>query len=132
MHFILCVVGVCCKEFSISLPEKIEAISGSCVIMNCRFEIKEQYDTDLTERATGVWFKDGTDVNSNLVFNSSTSGQKSFIRGNTTGKLKYKDCTTVFYDLRLNHSGQYLFRIEGEGKLKWTYTRHVSIDLMGE
>ncbi len=129
----MCVVGVCCREFSIRLPEKIEALCGSCVIINCRFEIKEQFDTDLTESTTGAWFKDGTNVNSNLVFNSSTSGQNSFIRGNITGKLKDKDCTTVFYDLRLNHSGRYLFRIEGEGKLKWTYkTRHVSIDVMGE
>ncbi len=131
--FVMCVVGVCCREFSISLPEKIEALSGSCVIINCRFEIEEQYDTDLTERATGVWFKDGTDVKNNLVFNSSTSGQNSFIRGNITGKLKYKDCTTVFYDLRLNHSGQYFFRIEGKGELKLTYkNRNVSINVMGE
>ncbi len=128
----VCVVGVCCREFSISLPEKIEALRGSCVIINCRFEIKEQFDTDLTESTTGLWFKDGTNVNSNLVFNSSTSGQNSFIRGNITGKLKDKDCTTVFYDLRLNHSGRYFFRIEGKGELKWTYTRHVSIDVMGE
>ncbi len=129
----VCVVGVCCREFSISLPEKIEALSGSCVIINCRIDIKEKYDTDLTERATGVWFKDGTDVKNNLVFNSSTSGQNSFIRGSITGKLKYKDCTTVFYDLRSNHSGQYFFRIEGEGGLKWIYKkRNVSIDVMGE
>ncbi len=71
-------------------------------------------------------------MKNNLVFNSSTSGQNSSIRGNITGKLKDKDCTTVFYDLRSNHSRQYLFRIEGEGKLKWTYTRYVSIDVMGE
>ncbi len=129
----MCVVGVCCREFNISLPEKIEALSGSCVIINCRFEIQDKYNTDLTERATGVWLKDGADANSNLVFNSSTSSQISVIRGNITGKLKDKDCTTVFYELRSNHSGKYYFRIEGEDKLKWTYsTTHVSIDVMGE
>ncbi len=129
----MCVVGVCCREFSISLPEKIEALSGSCVIIKCRFEIENIYNTDLTERATGLWLKDGTDVQNNLVFNSSTSSQNSFIKGNITGKLKDKDCSTVFYDLRSSHSGQYYFRIEGEDKLKATFKQaSVSIDVMGE
>uniref|UniRef100_A0A8C2GBL8 Ig-like domain-containing protein n=1 Tax=Cyprinus carpio TaxID=7962 RepID=A0A8C2GBL8_CYPCA len=113
--------GVCCRDFNITLPQKIEALSGSCVIIKCRFEIQEQYDKNHTERATGQWFKDGTDVIKHLVFNSSTSSQKSFMKGNITGKLKDKDCTTVFHDLRSNHSGQYYFRIEGEGGLKWNY-----------
>ncbi len=129
----MCVVGVCCREFSISLPEKIEALSGSCVIIKCRFEIQDKYNTDLTERAAGVWFKDGADANSNVVFNSSTSSQISVIRGNITGKLKDNDCTTVFYELSSKHRGQYYFRIEGKGELKWTYsTTHVSIHVMGE
>ncbi|XP_042598021.1 sialic acid-binding Ig-like lectin 7 isoform X1 [Cyprinus carpio] len=114
--------GVCCRDFSISLPQNIQALSGSCVTIKCRFEIQEKYDKNLTERATGLWFKDGTDVNNNLVFNSSTSSQNSFMKGNITGKLKDKNCTTVFHDLRSNHSGQYYFRIEGEGELKWTYS----------
>ncbi|XP_016408685.1 myelin-associated glycoprotein-like [Sinocyclocheilus rhinocerous] len=115
--------AVCCRDFNISLPQKIEALSGSCVIIKCRFEIQVQYDKNLTERATGQWFKNGIDVNNNLVFNSSTSSQNSFMKGNITGKLKDKDCTTVFHDLRSNHIGQYYFRIEGEGGLKWTYTK---------
>uniref|UniRef100_A0A8C1MDK9 Ig-like domain-containing protein n=1 Tax=Cyprinus carpio TaxID=7962 RepID=A0A8C1MDK9_CYPCA len=113
--------GVCCRDFNITLPQKIEALNGSCVIIKCRFEIQKQYDKDLTERATGLWLKDGINVNNNLVFNSSTSSQNSFMKGNITGKLKDKDCTTVFHELRSYHSGQYYFRIEGEGELTWTY-----------
>ncbi|XP_026087736.1 Schwann cell myelin protein-like [Carassius auratus] len=123
--------GVCCGDFNIYLPEKIKALSGSCVIIKCRFEIKEEFDKDLTERATGVWFKDGTEANKNVVFNSRTSSRNFLIRGNITGKLKDKDCTTVFYDLRSNHKGQYFFRIEGEGKLKETYRQaNVSINVI--
>ncbi|XP_016349246.1 Schwann cell myelin protein-like isoform X3 [Sinocyclocheilus anshuiensis] len=96
--------GVCCRDFNIYLPERIEALSGSCVIIKCRFEIEEQYDKDLTESAKGVWYKDRNDVNRNVVFNSSTPRRNSFIRGNIIGKLKDKDCTTVFYDLRSYHS----------------------------
>ncbi|XP_059367295.1 myelin-associated glycoprotein-like isoform X3 [Carassius carassius] len=129
--FCFLIEGVCCRDFNISLPNKIKALSGSCVIIKCRFEIKEQYDKHLTERATGVWYKDGTNLNRNVVFNSSTSSRNLLIRGNITGKLKDKDCTTVFYDLRSNHSGQYLFRIESEGRLKHTYIQaNVSIDVI--
>uniref|UniRef100_A0A8C1Q6I4 Ig-like domain-containing protein n=1 Tax=Cyprinus carpio TaxID=7962 RepID=A0A8C1Q6I4_CYPCA len=115
--------GVCCRDFSITLPQSIQALNGSCVIIKCRFEIQKQYDKDLTERATGLWLKDGTDLNNNLVFNSGTSSQKSFMKGKITGKLKDKDCTTVFHDLRSDHSGKYHFRIEGEGGLKWTFSK---------
>ncbi|XP_059366467.1 sialic acid-binding Ig-like lectin 14 [Carassius carassius] len=54
------------------------------------------------------------------------------MKGKITGKLKDKNCTTVFYDLRSNHSGQYYFRIESEGGLKHTYIQaSVSIDVIG-
>ncbi|XP_056312336.1 sialic acid-binding Ig-like lectin 13 [Danio aesculapii] len=123
--------GVCCRDFSISLPEKIQALSGSCVIIKCRFEINETYDKDLTERAAGVWYKDKHDKSSSPVFNSSASMQNSFIKGNITGQLKDKNCTTVFYDVRSKHSGQYFFRIEGEGGLIWTFTKNsVSVDVI--
>ncbi|XP_050959250.1 sialic acid-binding Ig-like lectin 13 isoform X2 [Labeo rohita] len=122
IFFCFLLQGVCCRDFSISLPEKIEPLSGSCVIINCRFEINETYDKDLTATATGLWLKNGTDVNKNLVF-SSTSSQNSFIRGNITGKLKDRNCTTVFYEVRSIQSGQYYFRIEGKGGLKWTYAK---------
>uniref|UniRef100_A0A671L5W6 Myelin-associated glycoprotein-like n=1 Tax=Sinocyclocheilus anshuiensis TaxID=1608454 RepID=A0A671L5W6_9TELE len=122
---------VCCRDFNIYLPERIEALSGSCVIIKCRFEIEEQYDKDLTESAKGVWYKDRNDVNRNVVFNSSTPRRNSFIRGNIIGKLKDKDCTTVFYDLRSYHSGQYYFRVEGKGRLKETYIKNnVLIDVI--
>nr|XP_017210628.1 interference hedgehog-like [Danio rerio] len=48
--FAILLQGVCCKDFNISLPEKIQALSGSCVIIKCRFEINETYDKDLTEK----------------------------------------------------------------------------------
>ncbi|XP_017210804.1 sialic acid-binding Ig-like lectin 7 [Danio rerio] len=121
--------GVCCRDFSISLPEKIQALNGSCVIIKCRFDINETYDKDISERAAGVWYKDKHDRISSPVFNSSM--QNSFIKGKITGKLKDKDCNTVFYDVTSNHSGQYFFRIEGEGGLKWTYRKgNVSVNVI--
>ncbi|XP_056093355.1 sialic acid-binding Ig-like lectin 13 [Rhinichthys klamathensis goyatoka] len=112
--------GVRGRDFSISLPKKIKALSGSCVIIKCTLEIKDKFDKDLTKRATGCWYKDGTQFEK-IVFNAMSS-QNSIIRGNITGRLHEKNCTTMFYDVRSNYSGNYYFRIEGEGGLKWTYS----------
>ncbi|XP_067248270.1 sialic acid-binding Ig-like lectin 7 [Chanodichthys erythropterus] len=110
--------GVCCRDFSISLTEKIEALSGSSVIIKCTFEIKDKYLTE--SNATGFWLKDGTDQTKNRVFNSRDSKPDHF-KGKINGKLHEKSCTTIFYDVSSNHAGKYYFRIES-GTLKYTYT----------
>ncbi|XP_067248267.1 sialic acid-binding Ig-like lectin 7 [Chanodichthys erythropterus] len=118
--------GVCCRDFSISLTEKIEALSGSCVIINCTFEIEDKYDKNLTESdATGLWLKDGYNVNNHQVFNSRDSKPDHF-KGEITGNLHEKNCTTIFYDVSSNHNGKYYFRIESGG-LKYTYSERENI-----
>ncbi|XP_051747030.1 myelin-associated glycoprotein isoform X2 [Ctenopharyngodon idella] len=120
--FVFLLQGVCCRDFSISLPEKIEALSESCVIIKCTFEIVEDMDKELTESAaTGFWLKDGDNVNNNLVFNSSDPTPNHF-KGKITGKLHEKNCTTIFYNVSSNYNGEYYFRIES-GALKYTYTK---------
>ncbi|XP_059361359.1 myelin-associated glycoprotein-like [Carassius carassius] len=105
--FVFLLQGIHCRDFSISLPQNIQSLSGSCVIIKCRFEIQEQYDRDLTESAKGLWLKDGT---------------SNHFEFKITGKLHEKNCTTIFNHISSNHNGNYKFRIEGEGGLKWTYT----------
>ncbi|XP_077090267.1 sialic acid-binding Ig-like lectin 5 isoform X2 [Siphateles boraxobius] len=120
--FVFLLQGVCCRDFSISLPEKIEALSGSCVIIKCTFEIKKADDKDLTERdATGLWRRDGTN---DVVFNSRDH-KPNYFKGNITGKLHEKNCTTIFYDVSSNHNGKYYFRIES-GRLKYSYIKSTS------
>uniref|UniRef100_A0A8C2FAA0 Ig-like domain-containing protein n=1 Tax=Cyprinus carpio TaxID=7962 RepID=A0A8C2FAA0_CYPCA len=118
--------GVCCRDFSISLPQNIQALNGSCVIIKCRFEIQEQYDRDLTERAAkGLWFKDGDKMNDHLVFHS-TDPKPNHFNGKITGNLHEKNCTTIFYNVSSEHTGRYYFRIESGG-LKYFYTVNTSI-----
>nr|XP_055046284.1 Schwann cell myelin protein-like [Misgurnus anguillicaudatus] len=119
--FILLLQGVWCGDWNISLPEKIEALSGSCVTINCTFDIKSEYDKYLTDSAAGVWLKDGTNYQRNVVFYSNRTDH--YFEGNITGKLKSKNCTTIFYNVTSNHSGQFFFRIEGNGEPKWTYSQ---------
>ncbi|XP_051543938.1 uncharacterized protein LOC127434920 [Myxocyprinus asiaticus] len=120
--------GVLCSDWHISLPDKIEALSGSCVTIKCAFDIKKDYYQDLTQSAAGLWLKD--EPNDNTVFDSRNPGEKHF-RGEITGKLQEKNCTTIFTDISSNHSGKYYFRIEGNGGLKYTYTTgYVTINVI--
>uniref|UniRef100_A0A8C2B8L1 Ig-like domain-containing protein n=1 Tax=Cyprinus carpio TaxID=7962 RepID=A0A8C2B8L1_CYPCA len=120
--------GVCCRDFSISLPQNIQALSGSCVTIKCRFEIQEQYDKNLTESAAiGLWFKDGDKMNDHLVFHS-TDPQPNCFNGKITGNLHEKNCTTIFYNVSSKHTGRYYFRIES-GDLKYFYTMNTSINV---
>ncbi|XP_058628172.1 myelin-associated glycoprotein-like [Onychostoma macrolepis] len=120
----MCLVGVFCR-YSVSLPEKIEALRGSCVIIKCTFEIEDKYDRDLTENATtGLWLKDGTEEDPHQVFNSRDHKPDNF-NGKITGKLHEKNCTTVFYNVSSNHNGKYYFRIKSE-YLKYTYKQSFS------
>ncbi|CAM4566172.1 unnamed protein product [Leuciscus chuanchicus] len=123
--FVFVLQGVCCRDFTISLPEKIEALSGSCVIIKCTFEIQESFDKELSESAAiGVWLKDGTNVDKHQVFNSRVHSSNHF-KGAITGKLHEKNCTTIFYNVSSNHTGKYFLRIES-GALKYTYTVNTS------
>ncbi|XP_073672006.1 uncharacterized protein [Paramisgurnus dabryanus] len=70
---------VWCEDWSISLPKKIEALSGSCVTINCRFDINSEYDKDLTDSAAGVWLKDGTDIEGNGGLKWTYTQKSAFI-----------------------------------------------------
>ncbi|XP_073723611.1 sialic acid-binding Ig-like lectin 14 [Misgurnus anguillicaudatus] len=122
--------GVWCEDWPISLPEKIEALSGSCVTINCTFTIDNKYNTYLTNTpVVGVWLKHGTEFPKNAVFYSNK--QENQFKGNITGQLKDRNCTTIFHNVTSNHTGIYKFRIEGDGGLKYTYTqKSVSINVI--
>ncbi|KAK3544989.1 hypothetical protein QTP86_031014, partial [Hemibagrus guttatus] len=113
--------AVLCREFSISLPESVEALRGLCVLIPCSFQVEEQYDADLQRDPTGIWLKDGTDVNRNKVFNSKVTTENK-IEGEIIGDLLVKNCTTIFYDIRQSDNGDYYFRLDISKYLKYTYT----------
>ncbi|MCI4388635.1 hypothetical protein PGIGA_G00088350 [Pangasianodon gigas] len=119
-------ISVLCSDFSISLPESVEALRGLCVLIPCSFEIEEQYDADLQKDLTGIWFKDDPFNNYNKVFNSKVTKENK-IEGKIIGDLRMKNCTTIFYSIRQSDSGEYYFRIETSGKLKYTYASSVRI-----
>ncbi|XP_062868558.1 myelin-associated glycoprotein-like [Trichomycterus rosablanca] len=130
--------AVLCREFSIDLPEKVEALNGSCVLLPCTFQIRKEFDSDLQNDPTGIWKKSSflhvtNDVwNENRyteVFNSKQSEQNQ-IKGKITGDLKQKNCTTIFYNIQESNTGNYMFKLETPGALKWNFKeRTVSINV---
>ncbi|XP_053364155.1 myelin-associated glycoprotein-like isoform X2 [Clarias gariepinus] len=112
--------AVLCSKFSISLPGSVEALRGLCVLIPCSFQIDGQYDTQLQGDTTGIWTKDSTDHQTNTVFNSKIPEQNK-IKGEIIGDLRMKNCTTVFYNISESDRGDYYFRIETPGTLKYTY-----------
>ncbi|GAA6078111.1 B-cell receptor CD22-like isoform X1 [Tachysurus ichikawai] len=86
-------------EFSIRLPESVDALRGLCVLIPCSFQITERYDGDLQRDPTGIWLKDGINV-----FNSKVTTENK-IEGEIIGDLLMKNCTTIFYNIRQTDSG---------------------------
>ncbi|XP_056312376.1 sialic acid-binding Ig-like lectin 14 [Danio aesculapii] len=119
--------GVLCG-FSISLPERVEALEGSCVYIPCTFEIEEKYKDNLTDTAKRLWYKDGKPA---VVVFDSNSPDSGLLKGEIFGKPTEKNCSTRFDNLKPTDNGSYFFRLEGSGGLKYSYTKekhnHVEI-----
>ncbi|XP_061097764.1 B-cell receptor CD22-like isoform X2 [Conger conger] len=95
--------GALGREWAVWMPQSIEALSGSCVLIPCRFEMPEYnsyygspYDYLLKrypDSVTGLWRKDRT-----TVFDSRSQSE-SHLKGMMTGNLLQKRCTTVLENL---------------------------------
>ncbi|XP_073669917.1 B-cell receptor CD22-like [Paramisgurnus dabryanus] len=53
--FIFLLQGVWCADFSISMPGQIDALIGSCFIIDCRYEVQDMYNSYLDSTTSGLW-----------------------------------------------------------------------------
>ncbi|XP_074549170.1 B-cell receptor CD22-like [Halichoeres trimaculatus] len=93
-------------------PEKMEALSGSCLQIPCNFSTKAYHNFD-QEEVFGVWIKNHRYFehgSENVIYNSSRTINPYPM--NITGNLKQKECTTLFSNINLTHEDVYYFRIE--------------------
>ncbi|XP_059183428.1 B-cell receptor CD22-like [Centropristis striata] len=96
----------------ITAPQKMEALSGSCLQIPCNFRVNSGIKAESTSHV-GVWVKTNPNVNkypSNVIFNSSS--QAKGYPMNLTGKLSEKNCTTLFSSLITTYTDTYYFRYE--------------------
>ncbi|MCI4388651.1 hypothetical protein PGIGA_G00088480 [Pangasianodon gigas] len=115
--FICCLFqGVLCREFSISLPESIEALRGLCVLIPCSFDFKEQYDEELQNNPRGVWYKGDSWAKHKVFSSKTTEGNK--IDGKIIGDLYRKNCTTIFYNINSPISPSITLYREDQGEVE--------------
>ncbi|XP_064159719.1 myelin-associated glycoprotein-like [Anguilla rostrata] len=116
--------GALGREWAVWVPQSIEALSGSCVLIPCTFDIESEYDKDLTDEANGLWKKSSN--KGDIVFDSIKTNYK--IKGRLTGKLKEKNCTTILDRFPPSYSDKYFFRLEALNKLKYDFPTAVIIN----
>ncbi|KAL4009474.1 hypothetical protein ACER0C_003326 [Sarotherodon galilaeus] len=102
-------------DLFITAPKKMEALSGSCLQIPCRFRPKDEWKFNSTRKIFGVWIKNYVYFDiypNNVIFNSS--GTVSIYPMSITGNLSQRDCTTLFSNLTTNYTDTYFFRVESE------------------
>ncbi|XP_068438293.1 sialic acid-binding Ig-like lectin 12 [Clinocottus analis] len=105
----------CFTDLFITAPQKMDALSGSCLQIPCNFRAKKDHDFNNRQPTFGVWIKHDSNFGSNpsnVIFNSS--GTVTTYPMNFTGNLIEKNCTTVFSSLLKMYTDVYFFRAENE------------------
>nr|XP_055047330.1 Schwann cell myelin protein-like isoform X2 [Misgurnus anguillicaudatus] len=118
--------GILCV-FNISLPNNTTVLNGSCAFIPCTFDIDPIYNSDLTNNAKRMWFKDGNTV---LKVFDSSSPKTALLKGSIFGKATEKNCTTRFDYVTQNNKETYYFRLEGNNNLKYSFVSRIQINVI--
>ncbi|KAL2085484.1 hypothetical protein ACEWY4_018804 [Coilia grayii] len=99
-------------KYSLTLPGEIETLAGSCVLIPCNFTLPENCKINSSRFIRAIWIKGGKHTNNKVVFNSTHNTNIGFERIEIRGNLHQQNCTTIFYNVKSNHTGHYYFRVE--------------------
>ncbi|XP_070842762.1 B-cell receptor CD22-like [Chaetodon trifascialis] len=117
VFFVSGVLAACPRDphVSITAPKKMEALSGSCLLIPCTFRAKSEQEFDGKRETFGVWIKNDfrfSQSPNNVVFNSSRTHNTYPMR--ITGNLRERNCTTVFSNLTTSYTEKFFFRAENK------------------
>ncbi|XP_001920051.2 myelin-associated glycoprotein isoform X1 [Danio rerio] len=104
-------------QYSAVMPHTVTALTGSCVQIPCTFNTSDFEDKlkKTVKSFYGLWLKkipQYGNTDSFIAFNSSNNIIRGFSDIQITGNLSERNCTTVFYNIMMNHSDNYYFRLE--------------------
>ncbi|XP_051776229.1 myelin-associated glycoprotein-like [Erpetoichthys calabaricus] len=105
--------GALCKDPLMSLPQNIEALDGSCVVIPCTFKPIEALGRD----QIGVWISNDPWKGNKVFRKDTTYGVWTNVRV-TIGHVRAGNCSTRLDRVGPQQGGTYYFRTEG----KYDYT----------
>ncbi|KAK7160813.1 hypothetical protein R3I93_008475 [Phoxinus phoxinus] len=116
-----------CNGMTISVPKTLNATSGSCLLIPCRFEISTENEKCLDLSPVVTWRRGSLwSVYDTELFTNAHAQKEPLIK--LVGDLREKNCTSVMMNLTSLHSDRYYFRFSSEG-FSLTATRAVTINV---
>ncbi|MBN3325736.1 SN protein, partial [Atractosteus spatula] len=116
--------SVFCEDlpgFGITMPDKIPALTGSCVLIPCSYHVEDKFKWYLKYHLTGVWWKGGINV-----FDSDTKRPDN--RWEIPGNLNQNNCTTILRNVTKSDNTTIHFRIE---PIRYTYQKGAELTVTG-
>ncbi|KAJ8290236.1 hypothetical protein GJAV_G00010350, partial [Gymnothorax javanicus] len=117
--------GAMGSDWAAWMPNSIEVLSRSCVLIPCTFSVLPEFDKHVIARADGIWKKG----KKRIVFDSRQAPQLNEINGTLIGKLQMKNCSTILDNFPSSHSDSYFFRVEFP-KLKYNFAESVQLNAL--
>nr|XP_040020669.1 myelin-associated glycoprotein-like isoform X2 [Gasterosteus aculeatus aculeatus] len=117
--------GSLCQNWASFMPQRLEGLSGSCVMIPCTFSIIPTFYQYLIDTCVAIWTTG--EPFGQTVFNSGLN--RNTLQGNLTGNLRAKNCTTVFHTMLPQDKNTYYFRVQCNNKLKYNFPANVQITI---
>ncbi|XP_028679236.2 myelin-associated glycoprotein-like isoform X1 [Erpetoichthys calabaricus] len=120
----LLLTAVCtdCQSWSLSVPHKISALQGSCVVVPC--EVTYPGEAKSADEVTTIWYK-----NSDTMFSS----KEQVDRWKQIGDIELRNCTLEIDQVRNTDAGRLHFRIEVKNLNSYSFKENlVTVELVDD